>query len=848
MPGLGLMFDPPGENNLIPNPSGEGGTTGWSLSAASWASSSLTTSSTKFLVGEKAFRIQATKDATSTARQVLASTAALPIREGVGYTISAWINVVDGAASGGGAQVLVNFYDASMGFLSQIGTAPNSSTGVIEASASGTAPTGARFAIAFIVHGSNASGDTLDVYFDAVTLAPTKQALNVNDGAKFRAIGFKCPPPPRKATRASSSETEGSRKSSLGYDDRVLTLEARVYGNSDADLAAQLGSLEQKVGKINDEDGTLQVTMPSGATAVFDVTEAEADYTIDNGALANKRAEVTITMTAAPFWRVGALNEIAAEDHAETTLPCVIGVDTAPAGDVPALGRLVIDEDQGQNQWTAIWGIQSENYDPSPNAALFYEAESRTALGSELKAGPTGASGGGSNTLLAANLIPSYQSILSTQAASGGAHLTHVGTYRVFARVQRPTSNSGAVSLALEWAQGDFLNPTTNTEDAKTWAVDEAEGVWTLVDLGLVHLDRVAAGAQRWEGRLLAKSTANGDDIYVDYLMLFPVDEGYGELKISPSSATPTTLIAHDEFDQTEGALAAKTLPLGGTWSGAGDTDDFSIIAAEHVARRAAISDANINTGRYALAGAEEPTNSKVSVTVSSTYDVFYGAGEHFRQGVLLRYVDTNNWLAAYLGDATPGKQLRLFVAKRVAGTVTVLGSVELAGKTDSAITPTTVSLQAGADGSWQAWAGTSDGPPLLSGQDAVLATGGTLQKGKGGIYDVLTSGGTTRTRTFDNFTLFTGIANDAALYASQSLEIRADRVLREDSSGTLMVIRTDYKGSYFRPPPARREARSVRTIVKLARGNIDSGADSAIDDVSYRLYWQPRGLVLAET
>src|SRR6185312_12685917 len=126
------------------------------------------------------------------------------------------------------------------------------------------------------------------------------------------------------------------------------------------------------------------------------------------------------------------------------------------------------------------------------------------------------------NTVFQGGLKSAYISMLSTQKASAGNHLSNIGTFRVFGRFQRPTSNSGEVSVALEWAQGDFRLTTQN--EAKTWKKDELEGVFTLVDLGLVHLIKVTAGMQRWEGRILAKSTSTGDDIYCDYLMLVPVD------------------------------------------------------------------------------------------------------------------------------------------------------------------------------------------------------------------------------------------------------------------------------------------------------------------------------------
>jgi hypothetical protein len=120
------------------------------------------------------------------------------------------------------------------------------------------------------------------------------------------------------------------------------------------------------------------------------------------------------------------------------------------------------------------------------------------------------------------------------------------------------------------------------------------------------------------------------------------------------------------------------------------------------------------------------------------------------------------------------------------------------------------------------------------------------LQKGKIGLLDYHEKA-TALTRTYDDFFAFVPVF-DAAVFSKKSADVRSDRMLRQDSGGTLWVPRTDYKGTYFKPPPARREGRSVRTIVKLSRGNTDLMPDPSIDDASFKIYWQSRGLVLPES
>jgi hypothetical protein len=126
-------------------------------------------------------------------------------------------------------------------------------------------------------------------------------------------------------------------------------------------------------------------------------------------------------------------------------------------------------------------------------------------------------------------------------------------------------------------------------------------------------------------------------------------------------------------------------------------------------------------------------------------------------------------------------------------------------------------------------------------GSSADLATGGTLATGKTGLYDVVDDTASI-TRYFDDFTVFVP-TTDAAIFASQSLELRSDQVIREDSGGTLWQRPSSYEGDYPTFPPAGKESRSVRTIVKACRNDPTTGVDTAIDDLSFRATVTPRYL-----
>jgi hypothetical protein len=207
--------------------------------------------------------------------------------------------------------------------------------------------------------------------------------------------------------------------------------------------------------------------------------------------------------------------------------------------------------------------------------------------------------------------------------------------------------------------------------------------------------------------------------------------------------------------------------------------------------------------------------------------------------GPLVRYVDDNNW--AGLRWVQGGS---IQFTKQIAGTDTVLFSVPSG---DRRLFWTTYVAVVYASGYWAVWAvtpGSELGEPLGQGWDAAFATGGTLASGKSGMYS--TVGGASPEWRFDNYAAWVP-AIDAAIFASQSVEIRHDRVVREDSGGTLWTEVSDYQGDLCWVPTAGREKRTLRWIVLPSRGNFDGLADTGIDDTSARLFVTPLYLDVPE-
>ncbi|HYV17335.1 MAG TPA: hypothetical protein VE972_15080 [Conexibacter sp.] len=649
--------------------------------------------------------------------------------------------------------------------------------------------------------------------------------------APFAAAQFNTPTPGIDPRWTQPADADGDLLAGLRYVNREIkgSVEIVPAGGDAAAAQAALAQLADKVAKINREGGTLRRVMPSGDAITFDLLTADAiDPTWDATWESARAVSIDLGFTAKPFWR-GV--ETAYGAHTETSLPALVFTETAPAGDVPALGRLVLTDAQSVSQGWATWGLQSAHYDAAATAALFYEAEACTPMGSAAVATVSGASGGGSNNVVTqASLSPTWTALLSTQGSGGGSHLTHVGDYRVLARVLRPSSNTGVVGIALEWGVGDFLSFTRN--EATTYDVDVLEDAFTLVELGIVSLPEIANGSGRWEGRIVATSSVAGDQLSVDCLFLVPV-EASGAVSCVLRSAAPTSLSARDEFNQTAGALSGKTLPVGGTWAGAGDTDDFVVDTASATAQRAVAGDLG-NTGRWALAGSS--TFATVAVSVDAT---LMNANTLTSQAVIARYVDTTHHVQGgfFVGNGWA------FVYKRLGGGVIPIGQrLDLPVRLGI---PWTIQLAVDASGRFAMWvapAGSPLGDPVITGIDADLATGGALASGKVGLYDE--NGFGASTRSYDNFAVWVPVL-DSAIFANQSLAIESARVVREDSTGTFWMPVSKYEGDLLTVPPAGPEGRHVRVIAKASRSVPDGGADSGVDDLTGQLYVTPRGLIV---
>lgn len=676
------------------------------------------------------------------------------------------------------------------------------------------------------------------IVLDPSAVAVNRTELDINSGPiMVRVDGIDWGNAEIEAVMA--DQDRGSSPIDFRIPNRQITIPLRIQADGTVSFDQARAKLQKKVAMFQQEGGWLKRVVSGGGTLYADIVNA--GLTLSGGWMQAQKSmdvDAELRLEAIPdFYE----DEITLSDHTETTLPELTFTETNLRGDYPARVRIVVDDDQGADQSSLFWAIRSRNYDSATTAKPAYEAEALTTLDAATRTSLSGASGG--TVVQHASLADDWTPVVGTNLQAG-TYLTHTGTYRVFARVYSnggTSSSGGTISTRFVWDVGDLVTPTTN--DA--WNLPTQGSQFYIADLGEIRLDKIPTGSHRWGGQIQAKG--QGGTVAVDRVWFMNTDEGFGICKGAASATGLSSFSARDSFDQSSGALSGKVLSTGGTWSGGGDTDDFSVETTGHTAQRTALSDSSINNGRYAYAGTA--TYGRVTVQTDLKFSAnLTGSNESWR-GVLARWVDNSNRMIAGIysyGDGT--SFVYLVVAAQVSGSTVFTTSVRnpYLGLVN---TQYRVRLQVGTDGAWSAWAGFSTLPlptePTLSGQSAHLATGGALATGRTGIYDAHVSA-VACTRNFDNF-LVTTPTPDAAIFASRSAQLSTLALLRQDSSGSAYGPTSNPSGDLPRLPASGVEGRSAEVTIKASRGDASTSPDSAIDDISARAYYRPSWLYVPD-
>lgn len=621
-------------------------------------------------------------------------------------------------------------------------------------------------------------------------------------------------------------------------------------------------ALQAKVSLFQKEGGWLKRVTNQGGTVFADILDASISVGSPSGVESKQNIEIgaSLTLTCLPdFYQA----ERTLADHTESTLPEITFSETSVFGDYPSRVRIVVDDDQGQNQRGLVWGFRNRHYSSANTASLAYQAEALNPIGGASKVATTGASGGTAVKL--APLFPAWSPMLTT-TKGGTVELTHTGEYNVYARAR--LMGTASAQLRLSWDVGDTVNAVVN----EPWTIPNPGAGSTkgtafyFGSLGEIRLDPNPVGTHRWKGQIDAQTTAGTADLRIDRLFFQPISEGAGKLSAPQVNATqPATLIGFDALGITGGsALCNYSAALGGNWIAGtagvstgdnGDGDDFLGYAVAVVRNPAAdvagAGGAALTNGRYAVLSGSS-TLAAIEAQVDVSLPTISTSGKEVRGGVLVRFVDTDNWVAAlrrYWLSAASVAHMGVILLKRVAGTTTTLGAVDVAVATGWHTIKVTVDT-AGNARVYTAPAGSSDlGAAKISvNADANLATGGALDDGKIGIYDAsdLASAGARAYKQFRAYTpTSTSVINDAVIYANRSAQLTTDGHYRLDVGGTAYGPVSTQAGDLPRLPVSGLEGRTTQVFIKGSRGDLDSLPDAGIDDISARVYYRPSYLTL---
>jgi hypothetical protein len=372
--------------------------------------------------------------------------------------------------------------------------------------------------------------------FDPTSEDAANSPLSVWNTASYGVTAFSPDAAQQSVQWASSVDTEGALPASFKDENRTISLTVECLS------AAALRALQAKVMKISRERGTLKYTLPNSEVIVFDLlARASFSPTFDDKYVLNTGAYCTVEMSfaAKPYGRGASTSATLTGGTATSKLP-IVATATGIKGDVPALGTLTV-ANATNAKTAALWGIQSRYYSAATSAALVLEAEDGVASGAALNAGSAGASGGGANKVMRhLDVGTSGGSISYLLGYSGGTQtLSHVGSFRVLARVQALSTNTGIVSIRLGWYPRWYATQVTNDWVPIVSAAGAAvTGSWVLVDLGMITIPKARSGSQQWRGEIDVKSTVATDDIDYDWIALLPCDEGTGRLEAATITST----------------------------------------------------------------------------------------------------------------------------------------------------------------------------------------------------------------------------------------------------------------------------------------------------------------------
>lgn len=318
---------------------------------------------------------------------------------------------------------------------------------------------------------------------------------------------------------------------------RTVTIPLFVGGGLEYSIAEQEETrrhLQEKVALIQREGGVLLRRREGGEPFYADIITAALTVPDVYGETGGIEPNVNLVLTCLPdfYGSEITLDAIEGEGQIDAVLQ-EGGKQAIVAGDYPARAWIVVTNPSTHDQHGVIWGLRSRHYTSSATGSLVLDASKLTPLNGAKEEALTGAYE--SKVIgLAEPRTETWHPFLSTDLSATKEPQTHVGSYKVWARIYNSVS---AVSVRLSWSLDDATAPTYNK------AITIPEGVkFFLVDLGNIQVEEPPTGTHFWRGIVEVWTGSTSRPIYMDRIWLNPLDECAGGARASTN--TSGTLIA----------------------------------------------------------------------------------------------------------------------------------------------------------------------------------------------------------------------------------------------------------------------------------------------------------------
>jgi hypothetical protein len=606
------------------------------------------------------------------------------------------------------------------------------------------------------------------------------------------------------------------------HENRTVTMKIRVTPQASMNAALdQVGAVVDKLRKASSTTtGVPLVWTPANASrsATFTVLTGEItglpiSMDGDGYSWILQRPIVNLELTCQPYW----YGTETLTSTASTSTPFVTLEVASVTGDAPALGRLIVTDTATQSRRHVEWGLEGPLTYNNATSLLVDSDDMVTSGFSGAGAVTTGAydpNSAGNNSI---SMTPIAG---ATTALAGTGNLSHVGVFRVKARVK---SGSLSNQFRLSWRSAD------GPLNRNAWVYPVSTAGWVEVDLGMITVPAAVLGTQRWTGQIDVKAAATSPGtVVVDYLILVPAADGYGKARAGSPSTAGASLSAYDDFSDTA-ALSAKAADLGGSWSSIGVATDFSS-GSNRLARSTNGTEA---TPRIGLLG--------TTLTDQLIEMPFLVQNDNSQTSLVARGIDANNYLrfeTSRSGSSSPVIDYARLV-KVVAGVETELARVTIGLNLANRGMSLLVYASGVAVGTF-----TQNGTPLyvVTASDSALAAAGALASGKGGVADRAVGAVFSAARTFWPISISVPSTEPIVVYSGRSLQVRYDVTQRQDATGTYYGDPPGgYRGSRFVVPPG-----TSRVLVKARRNDIESALDDQVTDATQiQVGWTPRGLAV---